>query len=274
LERSAPHSAAPGRGADPDAQTRHPIRACDLGLVAYDEALTLQHRLATAKKEGRIEADLLLLMEHPPVLTYGRNSAEGHLLEDAEALEAIGIRRVEIDRGGDVTYHGPGQLVGYPIFDLAHFRRDLHWYLRRVERALIAALAALGIAAARAEGLTGVWVGEGLGERPDTADALDADLARTLVHTGEIRKIASIGIHASRWVTTHGFALNRDARALEGFRWIVPCGIRGVTVTSLETEGLVTSAETVREAVIRGFEEAFGSKIGPADPESVLRSAD
>ena len=257
----------PGAGVATAGAAGATVRACDLGLVDYDEALALQSRLAAARKDGRLERDILLILEHPPVITHGRAaSGDGHVLAAAGALAASGIRRVEIDRGGDVTYHGPGQLVGYPIFDLAGHRRDLHWYLRRLEESLIRAVSGLGLAAARAEGLTGVWVGEGLEDRDVGLDAsLPAGDAATLVRDGSIRKIASIGIHASRWVTTHGFALNRAAEALEGFRWIVPCGIDGVTVTSLESEGIAIPAEDLRDRVIRGVEEAFSTGIALGD---------
>lgn len=238
------------------------VRACDLGRVGYDEALAVQRRLAAARQDGRLDHDVLLLLEHPPVITFGRTTADGHLLASPEVLDEAGVRRVEIDRGGDVTYHGPGQLVGYPIFDLSRHRKDLHWYLRRLEEALIRALDALGLPSTRAEGLTGVWVGEGLAGRDVSPEgALPADEAKGLVREGSIRKIASIGIHASRWVTTHGFALNRTTEAESGFRWIVPCGIAGVTVTSLETEGRVASPLPVLQAVIGGLEEAFGVSI-------------
>jgi len=161
---------------------------------------------------------------------------------DAEALRRRGVEVFEVERGGDVTYHGPGQLVGYPIFDLTQHRQDLHWYLRQLEEVLIVALADLGIAAERNEGYTGVWTGG--------------------------RKIASIGVHARQWVTWHGFALNVTTD-LSAFDLIVPCGIPGVVMTSVEAERGRTGAPAhgrtvapVNDAVVRGFEGVFA--FGPA----------
>ena len=202
------------------------------GRVPYGEALEWQRRLAQDRIAGRLAHDVLLLLEHPPVITLGRNSHAEHVLADGAGIEAF-----EIERGGDVTYHGPGQLVGYPIIDLTHHRQDLHWYLRTLEQALIDALARLGVAAERHPGYTGVWTGGGK------------------------RKIASIGVHVKQWVTWHGFALNVTTD-LTAFDRIVPCGIAGVEMTSVEKErGTVKGEgalwdETVR-AVIQGFESAF-----------------
>jgi len=203
------------------------------GRVPYDEALAWQRGLAQDRIAGRLAHDVLLLLEHPPVITLGRSShAENVLAPDAE-----GIAVFEIERGGDVTYHGPGQLVGYPILDLTHHRQDLHWYLRTLEQALIDALAQLGIPAERNPGYTGVWTSAGK------------------------RKIASIGVHVKQWVTWHGFALNVTTD-LSGFDRIVPCGISGVEMTSIEREGgrgMGDGAlwdQTV-SAVIQGFESAF-----------------
>jgi len=203
------------------------------GRVPYDEALAWQRGLAQERIAGRLAHDVLLLLEHPPVITLGRSShAENVLAPDAE-----GIAVFEIERGGDVTYHGPGQLVGYPILDLTHHRQDLHWYLRTLEQALIDALAQLGIPAERNPGYTGVWTSAGK------------------------RKIASIGVHVKQWVTWHGFALNVTTD-LSGFDRIVPCGISGVEMTSIEREGgrgMGNGAlwdQTV-SAVIQGFESAF-----------------
>src|SRR5207245_11291526 len=152
---------------------------------------------------GRLSRDVLLLLEHPPVVTFGRNSQVSHL------LQPDGIDVFEVERGGDVTFHGPGQLVGYPILDLGAYKKDLHWYLRTLEQALIDALAELGIPAERDPGYTGVWTRR--------------------------RKIASIGIHVKQWVTWHGFALNVTTD-LGSFERIVPCGIPGVVMTSVERE--------------------------------------
>ena len=200
-----------------------------LGLVPYGEALELQRRLALDRIAGRLNQDRLLLVEHPPVVTMGRTSQAGHV------LRSDGLDVFEVERGGDVTYHGPGQLVGYPILNLAGFRRDLHWYLRTLEQALIDALATLGIPAHRHAGFTGVWTGG--------------------------RKIASIGVHVKQWVTWHGFALNVSTD-LQAFDRIVPCGIAGVEMTSVEREGGRGTGngslwdQTVA-GVVEGFESAF-----------------
>lgn len=201
------------------------------GRVSYGDALDWQRRLAQARLDDRLPHDLLLLLEHPPVITLGRGAQRAHL------LATTGIDVVEIERGGDVTYHGPGQLVGYPILDLRGHRTDLHWYLRTLETALIYALHRLGIEAGRRGGLTGVWT--------------------------QGRKIASIGIHVKQWVTWHGFALNVTTNLAE-FGRIVPCGIPDVVMASVATE---RGAEAERDpvalwdetagAVVAGFEQAF-----------------
>jgi lipoyl(octanoyl) transferase len=180
-----------------------------LGVVPYGESLDLQRRLAEDRLAGRLAQDVLLLLEHPPVVTLGRGTRSTSLPLPVENLERRGIEVFEIERGGDVTFHGPGQLVGYPIFDLKLHRQDLHWFLRRLEDALIGALAALGVEATRNSGYTGVWTGD--------------------------RKIASIGIHVRQWVTWHGFALNVSTD-LSAFDLIVPCGIAGVVMTSVARE--------------------------------------
>jgi lipoyl(octanoyl) transferase len=225
--------------------------------------------LARARIARELDHDLVLLLEHTPVVTLGRTTQDGNVAASPEALSAAGVDRVEIERGGDVTYHGPGQLVAYPIFDLAGYRKDLHWYLRRLEETLILLLADLGIEAFRVPEFTGVWVGD------VTAAADPGARAR-----GEARKIASIGVHVSRWVTWHGFALNLTPAALEGFRWIVPCGIDQVVMTCVENEGGNPSSESVRPALARAFARAFDSEVAlgseiepgarPALPEVAL----
>ena len=179
-----------------------------LGVVPYADALELQQELVEARKADRIP-DQLLLLQHPPVITLGvkaRND-RSHVRASAERLSAEGIELFETGRGGDVTYHGPGQLVGYPILDLRPDRCDVHRYVRDLEEALIRIAGAFGIEAARVPGLTGVWVGD--------------------------VKLAAIGVRISRWVTSHGFALNVGTR-LDHFDLIVPCGIADKGVTSLE----------------------------------------
>jgi lipoyl(octanoyl) transferase len=193
--------------------------------------LAWQRDLARARLEGRSDRDLLVLLEHPPVLTLGRGARTEHLVRPE------GVDVFDVERGGDVTFHGPGQLVGYPILDLGGHRRDVHWYLRTLEQALIDALGELGLAAGRNPPYTGVWTGGG-------------------------RKIASLGIHVKQWVTWHGFALNVSTD-LAYFDRIVPCGIPGVEMTSVARERAGGGAdgslwEEAVAAVIRGFERAFG----------------
>ena len=183
-----------------------------LGLVGYDDALEQQRTLVEDRRAGRI-GDTLLLLEHPPVITLGvkARGARTHILAPAAQLAAAGVTVHETGRGGDVTYHGPGQLVGYPIFDLRPDRCDVHRYVRDLEEALIRAIAPFGVEAGRLKGLTGVWVGP----------------------AGREAKVAAIGVRISRWITSHGFALNVSAD-LDAFKWIVPCGIVDHDVTSLE----------------------------------------
>lgn len=185
------------------------LRVVELGLRAYGESLELQRAVARARISGDVDQDVLLLVEHPPVVTLGRSSKDAHLLNDATALRARDVELFEVERGGDVTFHGPGQLVGYPIIDLKRHRQDLHWYLRQVEEVLIRALASFEIEAGREPKYTGVWT--------------------------RGRKIASIGVHARDWVTWHGFALNVTTE-LSYFDLIVPCGIPDVRMTSVERE--------------------------------------
>jgi lipoyl(octanoyl) transferase len=205
------------------------LEVIQAGLVPYEDALTWQRELAEDRIAGRLSHDVLLLLEHPPVVTLGRNSHAAHLLQPA------GIDVFEVERGGDVTFHGPGQLVGYPILDLHAYKQDLHWYLRTLEQALIEALVALGIPAERNPGFTGVWT--------------------------RGRKIASIGIHVKQWVTWHGFALNVTTD-LTHFARIVPCGIQGVEMTTVARETENGKRETVWDesvaAVVKGFEKVFG----------------
>ncbi len=202
----------------------------DLGRGSYAEVLELQRRLCRQRISGEISEDILLLVEHEPVVTLGRGVRPGSLPLTPADLEARGLQVFEVERGGDVTFHGPGQLVGYPIIDLHKHREDLHWYLRRLEAGLIQALAGVGIEGSTAAGLTGVWTGG--------------------------RKIASIGIHVKQWVTFHGFALNVTTD-MTYFDLIVPCGIPNVVMTSVSRElGRTDSAalwEETRTAVIEGL---------------------
>ncbi|MEP7066761.1 MAG: lipoyl(octanoyl) transferase LipB [Gemmatimonadota bacterium] len=207
-----------------------PFHVVHLGLVPYARGLELQRAVARARISGAIANDVLLLLEHPPVVTLGRSSKAQHLVASPAMLEARGVELFEAERGGDVTFHGPGQLVGYPIVNLREHRQDLHWYLRQVEAVLMHALDAIGIRSERSEGRTGVWTSG--------------------------RKIASIGVHARDWVTWHGFALNVHTD-LSYFDLIVPCGLSGVTMTSVGRE-LGANAPT-SEAVARTVAESFGA---------------
>jgi lipoyl(octanoyl) transferase len=187
------------------------VLVAELGTVRYADALELQRDVARRRITGEIAEDVLLLVEHPPVVTLGRTAKAANLVASRELLSARGVELFEVERGGDITFHGPGQLVGYPIVDLKRHRQDLHWYLRQVEEALIRGVAAFGIEAGRVDKYTGVWVDSGRDSR---------------------RKLASIGVHARDWVTWHGFALNVTTD-LRYFDLIVPCGISDVEVFDL-----------------------------------------
>jgi len=206
----------------------------DLGSLSYAAALELQRDVARRRITGEIAEDVLLLVEHPPVVTLGRTAQGSNLIVSPDFLASHGVELFEVERGGDITFHGPGQLVGYPVIDLKRHRKDLHWYLRQVEEALIQAIGAFGIAGGRVDKYTGVWV--------------EAD-------RDSRRKIASIGVHARDWVTWHGFALNVNTD-LRYFDLIVPCGIAGVTMTSVARE-LRQGAADIR-AVANEVTGAFG----------------
>ena len=206
-----------------------------MGLVPYADALALQERLVVDRREGRVP-DTLVLLEHPHVITLGTSSRPEHVLVDAQERESRGIELYQAGRGGDVTYHGPGQLVGYPILDLKPNRRDLHRYLRDLEEVLIRAAAGFGLTAGRSPGQTGVWT--------------------------DIGKLAAIGVRVSSgWITSHGFALN-VCNDLSFFGTIVPCGIPDRDVTSLSLElGHRVSVDEAAEAVISAFEGVFEATV-------------
>jgi lipoyl(octanoyl) transferase len=231
------------------------LLVADLGSMRYAEALELQRAVARARISGAIAEDVLLLVEHPPVVTMGRSAKQHHLLAPPELLAARGVELFEVERGGDVTFHGPGQLVGYPIIDLKRHKRDLHWYLRQVEEALIRAVAPFGIAGERSAGQTGVWT--------------------------QGRKLASIGVHARDWVTWHGFALNVTTD-LSYFDLMVPCGIAEVEMTSVarevERQGspFVSSGllhERARIRVAASFADVFGLDVASLKSEELERLA-
>jgi lipoyl(octanoyl) transferase len=207
-----------------------------LGLVDYAAALELQRERVAQRKAGDIP-DTLLLLEHPHVYTLGRNAREENMLVSAAWLASRGAQVFHTDRGGDVTYHGPGQLVGYPILDLTRHRRDISWYMRSLEEVFIRTAHDFGIEAGRSTGAAGVWVGND--------------------------KLVAMGVHLSRWVTSHGFALNANTD-LRYFEWIVPCGLEGKGVTSLaKLLGHAVDMEEVAERVAGHFGEVFGMEVNP-----------
>jgi lipoate-protein ligase B len=221
----------------------HHLLVYDLGHQPYAEVLELQRSLCRRRQAGEISDDLLLLVEHEPVVTLGRGARAQSMPLPAAELERRGVGVYEVERGGDVTFHGPGQLVGYPILDLRNFREDLHWYLRSLEAALVEALRMLDITAGCRPGLTGVWT--------------------------EGRKIASIGVHVKQWITYHGFALNVDTD-LSYFGLIVPCGIAGVTMTSVAAElgrsDVTGLQKQARRAVMEGMSKVFETPVAFGRP--------
>ncbi len=221
----------PGSSGDEPRRARQ-LDVRRLGFVPYADALALQQQLVAQRKAGEIP-DQLLLLQHPPVITLGVKSRNdrSHVRETPERLAARGVDVVETGRGGDVTFHGPGQLVGYPVIDLSPDRRDVHRYVRDLEEVLIRAVAAFGITAGRVPGLTGAWVGDD--------------------------KLAAIGVRIARWVTSHGFALNVSTE-LADFGLIVPCGIADRGITSMEKLiGRPVSMAEVESAVVAAFAEVF-----------------
>lgn len=222
-------------------------RCCEvfrLGCVPYHTAWEWQRRLVESRRAGQIP-DRLLLLEHPPVITLGRNARREHLLSSPETLAAQGIEVVETNRGGDVTYHGPGQVVGYPILNLGRIRKDVVWYVRMLEEAILRTVNELGLAAGRRTGMTGVWVGN--------------------------HKVAAIGIHISRWITSHGFALNVDTE-LRMFRHIVPCGISTFPVGSLrELLGVTVDRAWVESRLAAHLGELLGLEMKWAGQDDIER---
>lgn len=244
------------------------------GLVPYEEARELQRALEARRQRGEI-ADVLLLIEHPPVYTRGRRSQPQELPMGAAWYEAQGIEVRDTDRGGLVTYHGPGQLVAYPIVHLGPYGDDVHRYVRGLERVMIEALGAHGVSAKTIEGLTGVWV-----EQPRRRDE-NTPIRREIVPSaqGEARKIGSIGLHVSRGVTTHGLAVNVN-NDLQPFEWVVPCGIEGVAMTSLSRElGAEQDLGAFADTLVGRYAEVFGrdpvpttlAELGLRAPDATLR---
>ena len=210
----------------------------DLGLVGYAEAWELQKRLVTARKANLIE-DVMLLCEHSHVITLGRNGKREHLLASEQVLRQKNVEFHASDRGGDITYHGPGQIVGYPILNLGAIRRDVGWYMRSLEEIMIRTSADFGIIAERVAGKTGIWV-----RTPENGNGFE-------------QKLGAIGVHLSRWVTSHGFAYN-VATDLRYFDLIVPCGIAGRKATSLEKIlSRAVKREEATEPLVRNFADVF-----------------
>ncbi len=219
----------------------------DLGLIGYAEAWALQKRIVAARKAAAVE-DVLLVCEHSHVITQGRNGKREHLLASEHVLRQKGVEYYETSRGGDITYHGPGQLVGYPILNLGAIRRDVVWYVRMLEEAMIRATSEFGITAERVAGKTGIWVKSG-----DTEE-----------------KLAAIGVHISRWVTSHGFAYNVSTD-LRYFDLIVPCGIADRKATSLEKLlGRSVEQEEVAPRIARHLGELFGLEMQEASKKEML----
>ncbi len=223
----------------------------NLGLTSYRQAWELQREIFRGVVASE-EEDTLILVEHPHVYTFGRGADMGNFLLSEEQLQEIGAEKFEIERGGDVTYHGPGQLVGYPILNLAHFKEDLGWYLRALEDTIIKVLATYDIEGFRIAGRTGVWVNSSSAGVP--AGSLE-------------EKICAIGVHASRWCTMHGFAFNVNTD-LSYFAHIIPCGISDRGVTSLEK---LIGRKIPMDEVINRYVEAFETVFSVTFEESIIQ---
>ena len=217
----------------------------DLGLLDYQQAWDLQENILqqsiAQKAQGLVFAHHLLFVEHPPVYTLGKSGKREHVLIDEQEMQERQIAFFQTNRGGDITYHGPGQLVGYPIFDLEQFYRDIGRYLRELEEVIILTLQEYGLKGERSSGETGVWLDPGI--------------------PGRARKICAMGVRCSRWITMHGFALN-ISNDLSYFNHIIPCGIPNKSVTSLQKElGVTLTVAEVKEKVLKKFEQVFGVEI-------------
>jgi lipoyl(octanoyl) transferase len=257
-----------------------------LGRVGYDEGLRLQTEVAALVAEGRA-GNVLLLLEHPPVLTLGRNAKRENILASEEMLKRRGVTVHEINRGGDVTYHGPGQLVGYPIFNLRTLRTSSGGrmgpvdFVRGMEEALIRLCGGFGVRAGRICGLTGVWCGEavdsGLGSGVSSIPEENTSGAEALTyptpHKGQARKIGAIGIHVTRGITSHGFAFNVTTDLRE-FELIVPCGIADHAVTSLarevENPEALPTLEKIAQQTAREFGQVFGEPVQAMESVAAL----
>jgi lipoyl(octanoyl) transferase len=231
----------------------------DLGLVGYADAYALQRRTIATRKADAIE-DVLLLCQHPHVITQGRNGKREHLLAGENVLRQKGVDFYETSRGGDITYHGPGQIVGYPILNLAAIRRDVVWYVRMLEEVMIRASGDFGVRATREAGKTGVWVAATGTDSPRSSQS----------GTEAAEKLGAIGVHISRWVTSHGFAYNVSTD-LRYFELIVPCGIAGRKATSLEKLlGRIVDCPEAAARLTQHFGQVFGLNMRAASPDELL----
>ncbi len=218
------------------------VQFADLGVKEYAPTWELQRNLVALRQRGKIP-DTLLLVEHPPTITLGKSAHAENILADPSRLASLGVALLSVDRGGDVTYHGPGQLVAYPILDLQNLKADVLWYVRQLEEVVIQTLNVFKIRAERLPGHTGVWVGD--------------------------EKIAAIGVHVSRWVTSHGLALNVNTD-LSGFDLIIPCGIRDKGVTSMaKILGRQVDMGAVTEAFLAAFGRIFAADLRPISEENL-----
>jgi len=244
--------------------SHRPCLSIDLGLIGYAEAYALQKRIVAARKAGAID-DVLLLCQHPHVLTQGRNGKREHLLASENVLRQKGVELFETSRGGDITYHGPGQIVGYPILNLAAIRRDVVWYVRMLEEVMIRASADFGVTAIREPGKTGVWIA------PDNCVTQRSPRAQGSPSRDALaEKLGAIGVHISRWVTSHGFAYN-VATDLRFFDLIVPCGIANRKPTSLEK--ILNRAMQPNEVSVhlrKHFGQVFDLNLRPVSPGDLL----
>jgi lipoyl(octanoyl) transferase len=239
----------------------------DLGLIGYAEAYALQGRIVAARKAEAI-GDVLLLCEHLPVITQGRNGKREHLLVSESVLRQRNVEFHETSRGGDVTYHGPGQLVGYPILQLGAIRKDVVWFVRMLEEVMLRTSAEFGICAVREAGKTGIWVREQ--GREFSQEAPGAQSSPSEEGSGA-EKLGAIGVHLSRWVTSHGFAYNVSTD-LRNFDLIVPCGIAGRKATSLEKLlGHAVQLSAVGPKIASHFGEVFGLEMKAGSREEFFK---
>jgi lipoyl(octanoyl) transferase len=255
-----------------------PCQVVDLALIPYADAYELQRRLVAARKAGAIE-DVLLLCEHPHVVTLGRNGKREHLLASGRVLQQKGVEFRTSNRGGDITYHGPGQIVGYPILNLSAIRRDVGWYVRMLEETMIRAAADFGVIATREPGKTGIWVAaqEQRKEstqstpRPPSSRSGEVKTFAVLSQTGDqAEKLGAIGVHLSRWVTSHGFAYN-VATDLRYFDLIVPCGIADRKATSLEKLlGRRVDRAAAAASLVTHFGEVLGLDLRPISRDELF----